>query len=36
VMTIVDIFLNTSFAGGRHERRVEKIAKIERDEKASG
>jgi ribose 5-phosphate isomerase B len=31
-MKIVDIFLNTSFAGGRHERRVEKIAKVEKEE----
>ena len=31
-MKLVDIFLNTSFAGGRHERRVEKIAKIEEEE----
>ena len=29
---IIDIFLNTEFAGGRHERRVEKIAAIEKDE----
>lgn len=31
-MKIIDIFLNTQFAGGRHERRVEKIAAIEKDE----
>jgi ribose 5-phosphate isomerase B len=31
-MNIVDIFLNTQFARGRHERRVEKIAMIEKDE----
>ena len=31
-LKIVDIFLNTAFAGGRHERRVEKIAKIEKEE----
>jgi ribose 5-phosphate isomerase B len=29
---IVDIFLNTTFAGGRHEQRVQKIAKIEAEE----
>jgi ribose 5-phosphate isomerase B len=28
-MEIVDTFLNTKFAGGRHERRLEKIAEIE-------
>jgi ribose 5-phosphate isomerase B len=31
---IVDKWLSTPFAGGRHERRVEKIAAIERDEEA--
>jgi ribose 5-phosphate isomerase B len=31
---IVDTFLKTAFAGGRHEERVQKIAQIERDEKA--
>ena len=31
---IVDKFLKTQFAGGRHERRVEKIAAIEREEAA--
>jgi ribose 5-phosphate isomerase B len=31
-LKIVDIFLNTSFAGGRHERRIEKITKIEKEE----
>jgi ribose 5-phosphate isomerase B len=31
-MNIVDIFLNTQFAAGRHERRVEKIATIEKEE----
>jgi ribose 5-phosphate isomerase B len=30
--TIVDKFLQAQFAGGRHERRVEKIAAIEREE----
>ncbi len=29
---IVDAFLNTPFAGGRHERRVEKIALMEKEE----
>jgi len=33
-MAIVDIWLKTEFAGGRHQRRVEKIAEIERDEAA--
>ena len=32
--SIVDKFLKTQFAGGRHERRVEKIAAIEREEAA--
>jgi ribose 5-phosphate isomerase RpiB len=31
-MKIVDTFLNTKFAGGRHERRVEKIAELEQKE----
>ena len=31
-MQIVDRFLNTDFAGGRHAPRVEKIAKIEEEE----
>src|SRR5437764_10798798 len=31
---IVDKWLTTSFAGGRHQRRVDKIAEIERDEAA--
>ena len=31
---IVDTFLKTQFAGGRHERRVNKIAEIEREESA--
>ena len=30
---IVDKFLSTPFAGGRHERRVEKIAELEKKEK---
>jgi ribose 5-phosphate isomerase B len=30
--TIVDVFLNTPFEGGRHVPRVEQIAAIERDE----
>ncbi|HOB86222.1 MAG TPA: RpiB/LacA/LacB family sugar-phosphate isomerase, partial [Bacillota bacterium] len=29
-LEIVDIFLNTAFQGGRHQRRVEKIALAER------
>ena len=32
---IVDKWLATQFAGGRHERRVEKIAQIEREEAQS-
>lgn len=28
-LKIVDVFLNTAFAGGRHARRVEKIAALE-------
>ena len=31
-MTIVDKWLKATFAGGRHERRVEKIRQIEEDE----
>lgn len=31
-LAIVDKWLTTQFAGGRHERRVEKIAQIEREE----
>src|SRR4051812_40439208 len=31
--TIVDTFLKTAFAGGRHQKRVDKIAAIEREEK---
>ena len=31
---IVDTWLATQFAGGRHERRVEKIAAIEREDEA--
>jgi ribose 5-phosphate isomerase B len=30
---MVQIFLNTAFLGGRHERRVEKIALIEQEER---
>jgi ribose 5-phosphate isomerase B len=30
VRGIVEVFLNTAFAGGRHARRVDKIAAIER------
>jgi ribose 5-phosphate isomerase B len=35
-LKIVDRWLSTSFAGGRHERRVEKIAAIEKDESRVG
>ena len=28
-LTIVDRWLNTAFAGGRHNRRIEKISEIE-------
>lgn len=31
-LKIVDRWLGTSFAGGRHERRVEKITAIEKEE----
>jgi ribose 5-phosphate isomerase B len=31
-LRIVDVWLGTQFAGGRHQRRVEKIAAIEREE----
>ena len=33
-LKIVDRWLNTSFSGGHHAQRVEKIAAIERAEKA--
>ena|SRR5436309_388969 len=33
--SIVDTFLKTPFAGGRHQQRVDKIAAIERQEKAA-
>ncbi|MGZ4899926.1 MAG: RpiB/LacA/LacB family sugar-phosphate isomerase, partial [Candidatus Angelobacter sp.] len=33
---IVDKWLTTQFAGGRHERRVEKITAIEKEEDAAG
>lgn len=33
VLNIVDEFLNTSFEGGRHQRRVDKISKIEKAQK---
>ena len=33
---IVDKWLATSFAGGRHERRVEKITALEKDEDKAG
>jgi len=35
-IAIVDAWLNAKFAGGRHERRVEKIARIEREEARAG
>lgn len=35
-IAIVETWLNTQFAGGRHERRVEKIAQIEREEARAG
>ncbi|MGH2699726.1 MAG: ribose 5-phosphate isomerase B [Actinomycetota bacterium] len=31
-LAIVDVFLGTDFDGGRHERRVQQIADIEREE----
>ena len=31
--SILDMWLRTKFAGGRHQRRVEKIAQIEREER---
>ena len=34
-LRIVDKWLGTEFAGGRHERRVEKIAAIEQEENAA-
>ena len=33
VYEIVDEFINTEFAGGRHQRRVDKITQIEKCEK---
>ena len=33
---IVDTFLKTQFAGGRHQQRVDKIAAIEREERLAG
>ncbi|NLW24131.1 MAG: ribose 5-phosphate isomerase B [Clostridia bacterium] len=30
-LDIVDVWLNTEFAGGRHQRRVDKIHELERD-----
>jgi ribose 5-phosphate isomerase B len=35
-LRIVDKWLTTPFAGGRHERRVEKIMAIEKEEDAAG
>ena len=34
VYEIVDEFISSEFAGGRHQRRVDKIKKIEEAEKA--
>ena len=34
-LRIVDTWLATAFAGGRHERRVEKIAAIEKEERSA-
>ena len=34
-LSIVNVFLETSFAGGRHQRRVERITDIERKAKGS-
>jgi ribose 5-phosphate isomerase B len=31
-LSIVDVWLKTEFSGGKHQRRVEKIAEIEREE----
>jgi ribose 5-phosphate isomerase B len=31
---IVTLWLTTAFAGGRHQRRIEQIAEIERSERA--
>ncbi|HEV8342509.1 MAG TPA: RpiB/LacA/LacB family sugar-phosphate isomerase [Candidatus Binatia bacterium] len=28
---ILDVWLNTPFAGGRHQRRIDKIAEVERE-----
>jgi ribose 5-phosphate isomerase B len=33
--SIVDTFLKTAFAGGRHQQRVDKISAIEREDKAA-
>jgi ribose 5-phosphate isomerase B len=35
VARLVDVWLSTPFEGGRHQRRVEKIAQIEREERAA-
>lgn len=35
-LKIVDRWLHTPFAGGRHQRRVEKISQMEREEKQAG
>ena len=32
-LDIVDVFLNTDFAGGRHSKRLDLIAALERGEK---
>lgn len=33
ILEIVDAYLKTDFAGGRHQNRVDKITKVEKDEK---
>ena len=33
VFELIDEFINTEFAGGRHQRRVDKITKIEMSQK---
>ena len=36
VRRIVEVWLKTPFEGGRHDRRVEKIGRIESDERSNG
>ena len=33
VMSIVDEYIDTEFAGGRHQRRIDKISLIEKSQK---